>query len=87
MLDALHDRPIVTVEENNLYGGFGSAVLEYFERSAQLSRVQVHRVGLNDEFGEQATREEQLRMYGLDADGLVLAAHHALQRQVHAAAK
>lgn len=87
MLDALHDRPIVTVEENNLHGGFGSAVLEYFEQTAQLSRVHVHRIGLNDEFGEQATREEQLRVYGLDADGLVLAAHHALQRQVHVAAK
>lgn len=84
MLDALRDRPIVTVEENNLYGGFGSAVLEYFEQSAQLYRVHVHRVGLNDVFGDQATREEQLRMYGLDAESLALAARLVLQHQDHA---
>lgn len=79
MLDAIADRPIVTVEENVLSGGFGSAVLEYYEQSGQLHRVTLSRVGLNDVFGEQASREEQLRIYGLDARGLYAAARRMLK--------
>ena len=64
MLDALRDTPLVTVEENTLDGGFGSAVLEYYEQSEQLNRVQMCRVGLHDTFGDLATRNEQLAMHG-----------------------
>ncbi|HOH31160.1 MAG TPA: transketolase C-terminal domain-containing protein, partial [Candidatus Hydrogenedentes bacterium] len=82
MLDSLRDTPLVTVEENTLYGGFGSAVLEYYEQSEQLHRVQVCRAGLHDVFGDLATREEQLRMYGLDADSLAGMAREMLHRRV-----
>lgn len=83
MLESLKDKPLVTVEENTLYGGFGAAVLEYFEQSGRLHQVQICRVGLNDVFGEQATRSEQLSMYGLDARGLAETARHVLQRENH----
>ena len=84
MLDALVDKPVITVEENTLDGGFGSAVLEYYEQAGLLHRTHLHRIGLQDEFGDQATREEQLRMYGLDAQSLVVAAHQMLQHHVRA---
>lgn len=83
MLESLKDKPLVTVEENTLYGGFGAAVLEYFEQCGELHHVQVHRAGLNDVFGDQATRSEQLSMYGLDARGLAETARLVLQRQDH----
>ncbi|NLV43563.1 MAG: hypothetical protein GXY07_03560, partial [Candidatus Hydrogenedentes bacterium] len=58
-------------------------VLEYFEQCGELHHVQVHRAGLNDVFGDQATRSEQLSMYGLDARGLAETARLVLQRQDH----
>ena len=82
MLDALRDTPLVTVEENTLDGGFGSAVLEYYEQSEQLNRVQMCRVGLHDTFGDLATRNEQLAMHGLDADSLARMARKMLQQRL-----
>jgi len=73
MLDSIAARPIITVEENTLPGGFGSAVLEYFEGRSTQAPVRIKRIGLDDIFGEQATRAEQINMYGLD--GASLAAH------------
>lgn len=73
MLDSIAARPIITVEENTLPGGFGSAVLEYFEGRSTQAPVRIKRIGLDDIFGEQATRAEQIDMYGLD--GVSLAAH------------
>jgi 1-deoxy-D-xylulose-5-phosphate synthase len=71
LLERLSNRPIITVEENTLDGGFGSAVLEYFEREGRLAGLRLHRVGIQDAFSEQATREEQLSAHGLDAAGLM----------------
>lgn len=79
MLDSLANRPVITVEENVLAGGFGSAVLEYYAQTEQLSHIRLLRLGINDAFGEQATREEQLAIYGLDAHSLCHAAKQLLQ--------
>jgi 1-deoxy-D-xylulose-5-phosphate synthase len=73
LLDSLHDRPILTVEENTLDGGFGSAVLEYFEKAGQINGLRLRRLGIPDVFSEQATREEQIEMHALDATGLCAA--------------
>ena len=70
MLDSIAHQPIVTVEENTLPGGFGSAVLEYFEGRKRGQAPTLLRIGIQDLFGEQATRSEQLHMYGLDAASL-----------------
>lgn len=70
LMDALLDRPIVTVEENTLDGGFGSAVIEYFDKTGRLGDLRIHRIGIPDVFSEQATREEQLSAHELDTDGL-----------------
>lgn len=61
---------ILTIEEASLNGGFGSAVIEFYEKEGLLDRVRLTRAGFPDEFIPAAKREELLRMYGLDAASL-----------------
>lgn len=60
---------IVTVEENILAGGFGSAVLEYIDEQ-HLNWVKVLRLGLPDQFIEQGARNKLLQKYQLDSRGI-----------------
>jgi 1-deoxy-D-xylulose-5-phosphate synthase len=62
-----HDR-LVTVEENVLSGGFGSAVSQALEEMG--SRVRLRRLGLPDRFIEQGPRDLLLDENGLSADKL-----------------
>ncbi|MFB3925952.1 MAG: 1-deoxy-D-xylulose-5-phosphate synthase [Syntrophales bacterium] len=64
---------VITVEENVLMGGFGSAVLELFERK-NICGIAVKRLGVPDEFAEHATQAELRSMYGIDAEGIALSA-------------
>ncbi len=59
----------VTVEENSLLGGFGSAVLEVIADEG-LPDLRVHRIGLPDHFIEQGPQEVLRRKYGLDEKGI-----------------
>jgi 1-deoxy-D-xylulose-5-phosphate synthase len=70
---ATSSRRIITVEENALMGGFGSAVLEFFERE-NIRNVTLKRLGIRDEFPEHATQRELRSMYGIDDEGIVAAA-------------
>ncbi|HOQ89279.1 MAG TPA: transketolase C-terminal domain-containing protein, partial [Candidatus Hydrogenedentes bacterium] len=70
LLDRLAGVPIMTVEENTLEGGFGSAVLEYYECQGMLNLVRLRRAGVPDRYIQHATRREQLAECGLDAAGL-----------------
>ena len=54
---------LVTVEENALAGGFGSAVLEFL--SDEGLPVPVLRIGIQDAFIEQGTRQELWELCGL----------------------
>jgi 1-deoxy-D-xylulose-5-phosphate synthase len=63
---------VITVEENTLMGGFGSAVLELFAE-AGISGVAVRRLGIPDEFAQHATQKELRRLYGIDAEGIAAA--------------
>lgn len=58
----------VTVEENVLSGGAGSAVNNYLQ--AQRILMPVLNIGLPDSFIEQGTREELLAICGLDTQGI-----------------
>ncbi|MBD3221375.1 1-deoxy-D-xylulose-5-phosphate synthase [bacterium] len=71
-------RLVLTVEENALAGGFGSAVLEWCERhdAAEAPRVVCH--GIGDTFQDQASRAELLADLKLDADGIAEVAEAAL---------
>jgi len=60
---------IMTVEENVLAGGFGSAVLEVIE-DAGVEGARVRRVGVPDEYVLQGTQAQIRRRLGLDAEGI-----------------
>jgi 1-deoxy-D-xylulose-5-phosphate synthase len=64
---------VLTVEENALQGGFGSAVLELLEEKG-LKEIAVRRVGIPDVFVEHGSQEELRHKYGLDAEGIARAA-------------
>ncbi len=66
---ARSSRRIVTVEENVLAGGFGSAVLEALS-DAGMGDVPVHRIGMPDSFIEHGTAADQRRRLQLDAQGI-----------------
>jgi transketolase len=55
---------VVTVEEHQAAGGFGSAVAEYL---SERHPVPLKRLGVEDRFGQSGTPEELLAHYGLDA--------------------
>jgi len=60
---------LVTVEENVLAGGAGSAVNDFLQ--AQHILMPVLNIGLPDSFIEQGTREELLALCGLDVQGIL----------------
>jgi 1-deoxy-D-xylulose-5-phosphate synthase len=64
-------RVIVTIEENVLSGGAGSAVNDFLAELG--SRVSILNLGLPDHFIEQGEREELLHDVGLDAEGICAA--------------
>jgi 1-deoxy-D-xylulose-5-phosphate synthase len=68
---------IITVEENTLMGGFGSAVLELFAERG-IGGTAVRRLGIPDEFAQHATQRELRRLYGIDAEGIAAAARGML---------
>lgn len=57
---------IVTLEENVLEGGFGSAVMEFYEKEGILEKIRLKRVGVKNEFPTFAKREKLLKLYKLD---------------------
>ena len=62
---------LVTLEDNAVMGGAGSAVNEYLQQ--QGLSVPVLNLGLPDQFIEQGERGELLRLCGLDKDGILRA--------------
>lgn len=63
----------LTVEENALQGGFGSAVLEYLA-DIGVAGLQVRRIGLPDRFVEQGSQDNLRRELGLSPEGIILQA-------------
>lgn len=61
---------VVTVEEHQLNGGFGSAILELLADSNAMPSI-VKRIGIDDQFGQSGTAEELLSHYRLDKDGIL----------------
>ena len=60
---------MITVEENALLGGFGSAVLELLS-DAGMTGVRVKRLGIPDRFIEQGSQSQLRADLGLDAAGI-----------------
>jgi len=59
---------VITVEENVLQGGFGSAVMELLAQEEIFPRIAC--IGLPDFFVEQGSQEQLQARYGLDAVGI-----------------
>ena len=61
-------RMIFTVEEHQIAGGLGGAVAEYL---AENHPIRVHRIGMNDQFGESGQAASLMHKFGLDSAGIV----------------
>lgn len=70
-----HDR-LVTVEEHQVMGGFGSAVAEHL---SVVRPTRIARVGVHDQFGQSGTPEELIAHYGMDTKSIVAKAKGLLQ--------
>lgn len=64
---ALRTGKVVTVEEHSVIGGLGSAVCEALEEQ---TGVCIHRIGVEDRFGESGEAKRLLEHFGLDAKGV-----------------
>ena len=73
---------VVTVEEHQVAGGFGSAVAELLARAYP---VPMRMLGIQDQFGQSGEPDELLEHYGLGV-GHIVDAVHSLDRSVRARA-
>lgn len=55
---------VITIEEHQVAGGFGSAIAEFLSYAYP---VPIRRLGIDDQFGQSGTPEELLEHYGLSA--------------------
>ncbi|KJS06815.1 MAG: 1-deoxy-D-xylulose-5-phosphate synthase [Gammaproteobacteria bacterium BRH_c0] len=69
---------LVTIEDNAVMGGAGSAVSEHLAASASAQPI-LH-LGLPDRFIDHASREAQLSAVGLDAEGITQATEQYLDK-------
>lgn len=59
---------VITAEEGQIAGGFGSAVAEVL---CEKLPVKIKRIGVRDQFGESGTAAELWQKHGLDAAAIV----------------
>jgi 1-deoxy-D-xylulose-5-phosphate synthase len=76
---AKHIKKIITVEENVLHGGFGSAVLECLN-DQDIANVRIKRIGIADTFVEHGSQQQLRSAYGVDATAIVNTARQLLDR-------
>ena len=60
---------VVTIEDNTLKGGFGSAVDEFFTKQEQYNSTLIN-LGIPDQFVEHASMEQLYELVGLDAKSI-----------------
>nr|KXH70661.1 MAG: 1-deoxy-D-xylulose-5-phosphate synthase [Candidatus Thorarchaeota archaeon SMTZ1-83] len=73
-------KTIITAEENALAGGFGSAVMEFFEL-ADLGGVRTKRIGLPDRFIEHGKRSQLLKLYGLATEEIAARVRSVVEKR------
>jgi len=69
---------VVTAEEHQIAGGFGSAIAEVLAAECP---VPVEFVGVNDSFGESGQPDELMQKYGLGAENIVAKSLKVLARK------
>ena len=60
---------VITIEEGCIAGGFGSAVVEYYNDVG--SSIKIGRMGVPDNFVEHGSRQELLDSLNLNPTGIV----------------
>ncbi len=65
---AEHAVKVVTVEEHQIAGGFGSVVCEVLSEKCPRH---VYRIGVQDQFGQSGTPAELIQHYGMDVESIV----------------
>jgi 1-deoxy-D-xylulose-5-phosphate synthase len=70
---------LITIEENVLQGGFGTAVLELLEQRG-MSGVRVLRLGYPDSYIPQGEQHELRAMIGLDTSGIAVSIRNFLSQ-------
>lgn len=78
---ALRGLKILTVEENSVACGFGSAVMEALN-SMDISGVRIKSIGIPDEFAAHASQAELRAKYGLDTEGIYKASLSLMEEKV-----
>jgi 1-deoxy-D-xylulose-5-phosphate synthase len=78
---AKRTKKIITVEDNALAGGFGSAVMEFLHREG-LSDVSVRSIGIPDIFIEHGSQQELRQIYGLSKEGIINSAHLLMEKSL-----
>ena len=68
---------VITVENHSIIGGLGSAVCEVLAESYPTT---VHRIGVEDKFGQTGKAEELLDYYGLSANKLKTTIRHYIDK-------
>ncbi len=70
MLDAIRKRAkyIITIEENQIRGGFGQAIAEYLMNNNYNGKLKV--IGIPDQFVTHGNREQLLKEIHLDVDSI-----------------
>ena len=63
-------RKVITIEDNSIMGGFGSAVLEAIAEHG-LNNITVRRLGIPDKFVEHGDPKILYRLCGYDTDSIV----------------
>lgn len=59
---------IITVEDHNIINGLGSAICEVV---AEMGKGKVHRIGIQDQFGQSAPYERLLAMNGITVENII----------------
>ena len=72
-------RTLLTVEENAVQGGFGSAILELLEEE-EVTGVAIRCLGFPDQYVEQGEQPELRSAHGLDAAGIAAAFRVLVER-------
>lgn len=77
VLDAAQKcQAVITAEEGQIAGGFGSSVAEVLSENLP---VKMKRIGVNDTFGESGKMSELWKKHGLDVDSIVRSVANFLQ--------
>ncbi|MBH8585003.1 1-deoxy-D-xylulose-5-phosphate synthase [Thermoactinomyces sp. CICC 10520] len=86
LLDQLADEniPLITVEEAAVIGGFGSAVLEYYQQK-EIEMPKVKILGVPDIYVEHGCIDDQRREVGLTPEGIADTVNRFLSQKIQKA--